>query len=424
MKEDFLQYVWEYSLFDFSSLITSEGKKIIIHKLGVRNTNSGPDFLNSEITIDNIRWVGNVEIHINSSDWKVHKHFLDASYDNVILHVVMNNISSVKTSKNREIPTLEMKEIIFENTNNNYQKLIKSEDYPICNSQISEVDKSIIYIQMEGVLEERLDKKSEIVKQMLDKTKNDWDSVLYSLILKSFGMKVNENPMEMLSRFLPYSIIRKHKNNLEQLNALFFGVSAFLNSAKDDYSLSLKKEYDYLKHKYNLEEMEISSWKFLRLRPANFPTIRLAQLSALFFNNESLFSIIKDQKSVKETQKLFDLELEKYWDTHYILDKVSVLKKKKLGKSTIDVIIINAIVPLFYHYGKVHTSFSDFSVKLLGEVKSEKNKVVSKFSKFPIQLDSAAKSQSLIHLYNEYCSQKKCLNCDIGIQILKHNEII
>jgi len=424
MKEYFLQYIWENSLFDSSSLKTSEGEKIIIHKVGERNTNSGPDFFNSEITIGTIRWVGNIEIHINSSDWNAHKHFLEASYDNVILHVVLKNTFSVSTSKNRQIPTLEMKGIIFENIKDNYQKLMKREDYPICHSQIKEVDKFLIYTQMEKVLEERLEMKSEIVKQMLDKTKNDWESALYDLILESFGLKINTIPMEMLSENLPYSVIRKHKNNLEQLNSLFFGVAGFLNSANDEYSINLKKEYDYLKYKYKLEEVKKESWKFLRLRPANFPTIRLAQLSALFFNNESLFSKIKNLKSAKEIRKLFDLELEKYWDTHYILDKESVFKKKKLGKSTIEIIIINAIVPLFYQYGKVHTDFSNFSVELLESLKSEKNKVVSKFYHFPIQIDSAAKSQSLIQLYNEYCSQKKCLNCGIGIHLLKHNEII
>ena len=420
MKEDFLQYIWENSLFKSDNLISSEGESIIIHDIGVRNKNAGPDFLNAEITINEIKWFGNVEIHIKSSLWNAHSHSNDPAYNNVILHVVLEDNCRVKTFENRVIPTLEMRDLLFKEIENNYLNFINKEDFPICNSQIKEVDSSVISCQLDKVLQERLLYKSEIIEKLLVDTKQDWESVLYVLILKSFGLKVNSLPMEILSRLLPYSVIRKHKNNVFQLESLFFGVAGFLKSPNDVYSDTLKKEFTYLKHKYNLEEMDVSSWKFLRLRPANFPTIRLAQLSVLFSNSESLFSKFRNSNSVKEIIKIFNVEVSVYWDSHYVLGKSSVLKPKRLGLSTVNVIIINSIVPLFYLYGKIHSEYSSLSIDILKELKSEKNTIVSKFKQFPIKLNTAAKSQSVIHLYNNYCSQKKCLNCDIGIHLLKH----
>ena len=420
MKEEFLQFIWGHSLFNRPNLSTVDGKTLEIISPGRPNTDSGPDFFNARIKIEETIWAGNVEIHQKSSHWYQHKHDTDGAYDNVILHVVELHDRPVQI-KNHELPTLE---ICFPSAIlDNYEKLLKSERWIACEDEINKVDPFILRFWFSALMIERLQSKTTEILAILEKNKNNWNETFYHLLARNFGMKTNAIPFELLAKSLPLNILSKHKNDLFQIEALLFGQAGLLNEVLlgDDYFLSLRNEYSYLYKKYGLSGIESHLWKFMRLRPINFPTIRIAQLAKLIHHSSALFSRILETEDPEELRKLFDVSASEYWDIHYRFNKTSEENRKKtLGETVFDNLIINTIAPLLFVYGDQHLdqAMKDRALLLLEKTAPESNQIIRKWNELGIDSRSAFETQALLQLKNTYCTNKKCLNCQLGAKIV------
>jgi hypothetical protein len=420
MTEKFLHCVWQNNYFDHTDLKTVEGMRLKIINPGILNTNSGPDFLNAQIYLDDILWAGHIEVHKKASDWYVHGHEKDPAYDNVILHIVAEDDMPVYNSNNQQIPTLVISKLIPKGIIKKYNQLIKDKSILPCQNDIHKVDPFILNNFKSRLFIERLEDKFIDIQNLLVETKQNWHQVFYQTLLKYMGGTVNKDAFELLGRFLPYNILIKHRDNLLQLEALLFGVAGLLNDKNDEYAKSLNKEYLFLKEKYQLEELPPKMIKFHRLRPSGFPTIRLAQIAQLFYLNEHLIFKIIDIEKVDEILKIFKVSASDYWNTHYNFEKKSKFLKKTLGKNTINSLIINVIAPFKFAYSKFKglVNFEKI-MSLLEVIPAEKNHIIDVFNKLNINVNNALESQAFIQLYNNYCIPKKCLNCDIGNAIIK-----
>jgi len=421
MKEDFLHHLWKFKLFNRHNLKTTEGETVEVINTGQHNTDAGPDFFNAKVKVGNTLWAGNVEIHLKSSDWKKHSHHLDGAYKNVILHVVHEYDEAVTTTDGNRIYTLELKEKFNPKLYQNYLQLIESREWIPCEKQIKNVEKLAIDAWLERLLIERLERKTENILQSLRVNNNNWEESFYQQLAKNFGFQLNALPFEMLAKSLPLSHLGKHKNNLNQIEALLFGQAGLLEKKyKDEYPNELKKEYDFLKKKFSLKPMDGSQWKFLRLRPSNFPTIRIAQFAQLIHKSSHLFSKILETESLDKLKSFFEISTSDYWITHYVFDKSSARREKNLGESAMLIILINTVVPFLFAYGKQRQSeaHEERAMAFLEKLSPEKNTIISHWEELGIKAKNAARTQALLQLKNEYCSEKKCLNCTIGNKII------
>lgn len=421
MKEDFLHYVWQYKKFDFSNLTTVSGELLTINHSGNYLQQSGPDFFNAQIIIGNQKWAGNVEIHIKSSDWYLHHHEKDANYDNVILHVVWEHDTPVFRKDNSEIPVLELKKYISKKDLENYQELASPKSWIYCESQIASIDKFVLANWQESLFIERLERKYIPIKQLLNETENNWEAVLFCMLAKNFGLNTNGETFLKMARSIPFAVIRKESAEVANLEGLFFGMTDLMPlRAEDNYTKDLKNRFDYLSKKHQLKKIHIEPVQFFKHRPDNFPTIRLAQFAMLYHRHQNLFSKVILVKSLKDLHQLFDITISDYWQSHYQFDKESPKKKKQFSKSFIDLLVINTIVPIQFAYTRSQgKEMSESLLNLLREVAPEKNIIIEKFSGFGIKAKNSFESQSLLQLKNEYCNYSKCLQCAIGIQLLK-----
>lgn len=424
MKEEFLQFIWKYGLFNKDNLKTTDGKPVEIISTGQANSDSGPDFFNARVRIGETTWAGNIEIHQKSSHWFQHRHDTDAAYDNVILHVVEMHDKPVQV-KNHELPTLVLRypgEIL-----GNYENLLKSKQWIACENQLPKVDPFILRFWFSSLMIERLESKTSDILAILEQNKNNWNETFYQLLARNFGMKTNALPFEMLAKSLPLQILSKHKNDLFQIEALLFGQSGLLNEALlgDDYFLSLRKEYSYLYKKYSLSGIEAHLWKFMRLRPINFPTVRIAQLAMLIHHSSALFSHILETETPDDLRKLFDVRASEYWDTHYRFNKISEENKPKvLGETAFNNLVINTIVPMLFVYGDQHLdqAMKDRALYLLEKLAPEENQIIRKWNDSGIESRSAFETQALLQLKSKYCDAKRCLNCQLGAKIITLQE--
>ncbi len=421
MKEDFLHYLWKFKKFDTLNLKTFNGEEITIVNVGQYLELAGPDFFNAQIVIGKQKWAGNVEIHLKSSDWYVHHHERDAAYENVILHVVWEHDTEIFRSNNTEIPVLELKKYVDAATVANYQSLMAPKSWIFCEKQLKEINGFTLQNWQERLFFERLERKSKPIFELLEQTNQDWEAVLFCLLAKNFGLNTNGEIFSQIAQSIPFSVIRKESFEVENLEALLFGTASLLDSEKEDtYFKDLKFRYFYLLHKYQLEKKIVEPVQFFKHRPDNFPTIRLSQLANLYHCQQNLFSKISTLTSVKSIYEIFDVSTSDYWQNHYQFDKESPKKKKKLSKSFIDLIIINTIIPLQFAYAKSQgKEISEDLIELLNEVAPEKNAIMDKFSSFGIKSKNAFESQSLLQLKNEYCNRSRCLECAIGMELLK-----
>lgn len=421
MKEDFLHYVWQYKKFDFSNLKTCSGETLTIINVGQYLKNSGPDFFNSQIVIGNQKWAGNVEIHVKSSDWYLHNHENDENYDNVILHVVWENDVPVFGKSNSEIPVLCLKDFVSKELLNNYHYLTTEKKWIFCENDLGTVDEFVLNNWLERVFFERLEKKSQLIENLLLQTNYDWEAVLFCMLAKNFGLNTNGEIFLKIAQSIPFSVIRKESFEIENLEALFFGYSGSLNSdLEHKYPQNLLSRFNYLVQKHQLVVPIIPPLTFFKLRPENFPTIRLAQLAMLYNKQQNLFSKIMDCNSIDEIYKLLDADVSIYWQNHYHFEKGNTTKKRKITKSFIDLIIINTIVPLQFAFAKYNGKDNDEIVlHLLRELKPEANNIIDKFQNIGIKSTDAFMTQSLIQLKTEYCNKHKCLSCSIGLELLK-----
>ncbi len=422
MQEQFLHYLWRFRRFEQNDLQSTQGETIIIQEVGEYNNHAGPDFFNARIQIGDTLWAGNIEIHIRSSEWIAHKHQEDKAYENVILHVVMEEDELIFRQNGERIPCLELRKLIPPKIAKTYQKLLHNAYWIPCQHHFNEVSELSRNIWLERMLVERLEQKTDTIKNSLHLNKNNWEETFYQILARNFGVKVNADPFELLAKSLPLLTLSKHKTNLLQIEALLFGQAGLLETDfEDDYPNKLKKEYDFLKQKHHLTTLKTESWKFLRMRPANFPTIRIAQFAMLIYQSNHLFSKILAAQNVTEIENMFEVSISNYWKTHYVFDKESVSRKKTLGKSMIHLVIINTIAPILFLYGKMKKEelFKDRAFQLLEELKPEKNSVISGWQKLGVEPTSAHQTQALLQLKNNYCKNKRCLECAIGNAILK-----
>ena len=421
MREEFLYYIWENRLTD-KDLKTTEGETIEVVSTGYRNTDSGPDFLEAKIQIGNKLWAGHVEIHVKSSDWNRHGHQSDKAYKNVILHVVYENDLQVN-----DIPTLELKGHFDGSLFAQYQKLIASKTWIPCERSISQVPVFTRLSWLDRMTVERLESKSGNVTKILEANQFDWEDSLYKLLMRYFGLKVNNEAFEYLANILPFKTLLKHSDNLLQVEAMLMGCAGFLeDDFSEEYPLLLKREFSVMKAKFNLLTMPAERWKFMRMRPSNFPTIRLAQMAQLVHKNGCLFSKIKAAKNTAEVKALFDVAASEYWETHWRFGFSTESKPKHLGETTADVLIINAVAPLLFCYGKLHKdeSVCETALQFLEETEAEDNAIIRHYAQYGITAENAMQTQALLHLYSYFCKRKRCLECRIGNVLLhKTNQI-
>ncbi|WP_281226538.1 DUF2851 family protein [Flavobacterium aquiphilum] len=423
MKEDFLHYLWKFKKFDTLNLKTCNQEEIIIGNVGQFLELAGPDFFNAQITIGNQKWAGNVEIHIKSSDWYLHHHEKDSNYENVILHVVWEHDSEIYRNNNSEIPVLELKNYVSKETLDNYKKLLTPKSWIFCEKQLKGIPQFELTNWQERLFFERLERKSKPILELLQSTNNDWEAVLFCLLAKNFGLNTNGEIFFKIAQAIPFSVIRKECFEVENLEALLFGSAGLLDAEKEDSCFKdLKFRYFYLLHKHQIEKSRVEPVQFFKHRPDNFPTIRLSQLANLYHSQQNLFSKITDLNSVEVAYEIFRISVTPYWETHYQFDKESPKKTKKLTKSFIDLIVLNTIIPLQFAYAKSQgKEVSEDIIAVLNEVEPEKNSIIEKFSSFGIKAKNAFESQSLLQLKNEYCNKNKCLDCAIGMELLRNN---
>jgi hypothetical protein len=422
MKENLLQFIWKLKLFSSKKMLTTNEESIEIISTGIENLNSGPDFFNAKIEINNQVWAGNVEIHLSSSDWYKHNHEIDENYDSVILHVVWEHDVEIYRKNGEAIATLELKNHLSNGVLKNYEQLFsKNSNWINCEKDINSVNSFVMDNWLERLYFERLEQKSLLINQVLAANLNNWEATLFILLAKSFGLKVNADAFLNFATSFDFSIVRKVSNNLEQLEALFFGQAGLLFNEKESiYFNKLKQEYNYLTVKFKVAPISKGEVQFFRLRPNNFPTIRLSQLAFLFNKNQNLFSKIIEINSLETFYKLFEVTTLPFWETHYTFETTSKKSTKKLTKSFVDLLLINTILPLkFVHLKSIGKSDFSSIFSILEQIKPEKNTIISNFEVLKIKSPNALKSQALLQLKNEYCNKQLCLKCTIGKELLK-----
>ena len=421
MKEDFLHYIWQFKKFDFSDVKTVQGESLTILNSGQYLQKAGPDFFNAQIIIGNQKWAGNVEIHLKSSDWYVHHHETDSNYESVILHVVWEHDTEVFRKDNSEITVLELKNYIPKAIIESYNALASAKSWIYCEKEIQNIDTFILKNWQEKLFFERLSRKVEPIQKLLLETENDWEAVLFCLLAKNFGLNTNGEILMKVAKSIPFSIVRKESFELENLEALLFGRSGLLEKDNEDtYFKDLKFRWNYIQEKYQLKKIIVEPIQFFKHRPDNFPTIRLAQLAQLYFLRRNLFSQLLEARSLADFYEIFNVPVSEYWKIHYQFDKESPKKRKSLTNSFIDLLLINTIVPLkFIYFNSIGIDISEDLIDLLFEIPAEKNTIIDKFESFGIESKSAFETQSLLQLKNEYCNQKRCMSCAIGVELLK-----
>ena len=421
-----MHFVWKYKKLPLNNMVTTGNEVLLIEDVGLHNHQSGPDFFNAKIKIGNQLWAGNVEIHINSSDWYAHKHELDTNYDNVILHVVWNYDMAVSRKDSSEIPTLELNNYISKELLKNYQGLFaqRSNKFINCEKELANIDGFIIDNWLERLYVERLEAKSELINELLEASKNDWEKVLFTLLLKNFGLNINGDAFLSLAKALDFSIVRKLQRSPIQLECILFGLGGLLDdsSVHDPYYTALKTEYGYLQKKFSLNKEAVQKPEFFKLRPANFPTIRLSQLANLYRKHLNLFHLAISATSLQHLYSILDISASTYWDDHYTFGKESRKSKKILTKKFKDLLIINTILPVKFCYSKhLGTPTKEGIFKIIEGIGKEDNSVIGKFNRLGLKTKSAGDSQAVLQLYNGYCSNNKCLQCAIGGHLLNGN---
>ena len=422
MNEEILQYLWNFKKFRRFDFVSVDGKNIEILDFGEWNKNSGPDFLFAKIKIENIIFAGNIEIHTKASDWFFHNHSGNPEFGNLILHAVYINDCDIPELENQHIPTLELKDYVDETLIQKHQNLREEHSFVPCEN-LFDKDKIPLFFE-EEVLLKKLDFKSEFLELSLKKNQNNYEAVLFHQLAYTFGLKVNAEIFLQLAESLDFSVIQKIKQNKLQLEALLFGICNFLDEPKDEMMKVWKREFHFLKIKFNINEVRIAP-KFSKLRPPNFPTIRLSQLANLYYSQPNLFSKIIEAKTIDDLYLIFkDVSASEYWDNHFNFGKISPVESQKfLSKDFVDLIIINAILPIKYFYQKNHNpEIVDDIFDFYKHLKSEKNSVLDEWKNLGVKFENALQTQAFLYQYKTFCTQKKCLNCSIGFQLLKSHD--
>lgn len=419
-QEDFLHFVWQQRQFESRALISICGQPIDVIHPGTANADAGPDFSAARIRIGDTLWAGNIELHLKSSDWNKHGHQHNIAYNNVILHVVYtHDMDEIQAPKG--VPVLELKDHIRKGLMQNFQAIMNAKTWIPCQKSIHIVDQLIVHNWLSRLLVERLERKSEEILHFLNYYENSWEDTFYYFLARNFGFKVNATAFGILAGKTPYKLLARHKNNLTQLEALLLGQAGLLEKTYQDvYPRMLQHEYAFLRHKYQLDPMDAVLWKFARMRPANFPGIRLAQFASLIHKSSGLFRQLMENQKVDDLKNLLETDCSIYWKTHYVFDKVVENKSTRMGSSSIENILINTIASFKFVYGQqsLRDDIRDGAIALLSGLKPEKNKITKQWDQLRIEAEHAADSQALLELKKYYCTAHKCIRCPIGHKIL------
>lgn len=421
MKEEFLHYVWQFQNWTDVTLQTTNAKQIQVLHAGSVNTDAGPDFFNAQLVIGRQRWAGNIEIHIRSSDWYAHKHHQDKRYNAVILHVVWEHDVEVFREDETPIPVLELKEYVAKELLATYNQLKdKPAAWIACQDQLASVSKFTADSWLERVYFERLERKAKELIKDAEQNKYHWEAILFSKLARNFGLKVNGEAFYQMAMSLPFDVVQKCQSNPQQLEALFMGQSGLLEGeVVDEYHQELQNEYQFLRNKFSLHPIE-SPPKFFRLRPYNFPTIRLSQLASLYHFNTALFSEWIRGMEVAEFYTKYRVKANEYWDSHYNFGVTSGVQAKRLSKTFIDLLLINTLVPIRFVYSKyIGEESAEDIIALIEQLPAENNSIITSYKKYGLKAENALQSQALLQLYANYCTPKRCLSCGIGNAILK-----
>ena len=420
--EQLLHYVWKHKLFALKPLQTTAGQAVEIIDPGLPNMHAGPDFFNAKIKIDGVQWVGNVEIHQRASDWFKHGHQLDAAYDSVILHVA-SQIDAVPVRGNGDpIPQMELH--CPPSVEANYKRLLEEDHYPACHSLISSLPALLVHGWLSRLQVERFENKAGQIQNRLEACNGDWENAFFITLARNFGFGVNSDTFELWAKTIPMGAVNKHRDNLFQIEAIFFGQAGLLQELPlDAYTESMIKEYRYFRHKFSLTPSDECHWRFLRMRPGNFPHIRIAQLACLYFHAQGLLSQLMEAGTLKQVRGLLCGGTSEYWLTHYRFGEVSPPHPKSLSGKSIDLLIINTVIPFLYAYGKHRANeiLCQRACTFLEELKPENNYIIRMWQECGLKAAHAGDSQALIQLKKNYCDLKKCLYCRIGYEYLKRN---
>ncbi len=430
--EQLLHYVWKHKMFPLKELMTTDGRKVEVIDSGLHNRNAGPDFFNAKVKIDGTLWVGNVEIHDRSSDWYRHGHDHDSAYDNVVLHVAGVIDSEVQTTSGQQLPQLQLD--VPPMVQQQYDELLKTDQYPPCYKIIPDLSLLTVHAWMAALQTERLERKTEDIRKRADRCNGSWEDAYFVTLARNYGFGINGDAFEQWAYHVPLSAVGKHRDDLFQIEAIFMGQAGLLeldtvpahyqkDALNEGYFAKLRNEYQYLAHKFSLQPMNATLWRFLRLRPQNFPHIRISQLANLYYEQKASLSKLIECQSVKEMQEMMRTHVTPYWETHYTFGSESPENSKRLSPFSLNLLMINTAIPMLFAYGR-HASkeqLCDRAFDFLEELKAENNHIIRMWRDCGLEVKNAGDSQALIQLKKEYCDRKDCLRCRFGFEYLRKN---
>ena len=419
--EELLHYVWKHKIFPLKELRTTDGRRVEVLNPGIHNTDAGPDFTGAKVKLDGMEWVGNVEIHQRTSDWYRHHHDTDAAYENIILHVAADIDQPLRYPNGQEIPQMQL--TVPRYVSENYSDLSRSDAMPRCRAVVGDFPTLLVHNWMTTLTLQRFEERTRQIMQRRDALDSDWEATLFVTLARNFGFGINGDTFEEWAKSIPLSAVGKHRDDLFQIEAIFFGQAGLLESdLADDYPLRLQREYRYLRQKFNLTPIDPTAWKFLRLRPQNFPHIRIAQLAMLYYEQRLNLSRLISAQTLPQVNALLLTHVSDYWHTHYTFSSQPTQPLgKTLSPTSIELLIINSVAPILFAYGKYKSdpTLCDRAFSLWEQLKPEKNTIIRHWAEAGITCDNAADSQALIHLHRRYCQPRDCLRCQFGYEYLR-----
>ncbi len=430
--EKLIHYVWKHKLFPIKPLVTPEGQSVEVIDPGLSNSNAGPDFFNSKIKIGGTLWVGNVEIHDVSSDWYVHGHHKDSAYDNVVLHIAGKIDTDIRTSDGRTVAQLQLE--VPEYVRNNYVELLTTDHYPPCYAIVPSLSKLEMHGWLSSLQAERLERKTDDIVRRVALCAGSWESALFVTMARNYGFGVNSEAFEAWAYNIPLQSVAHHRDDLFQIEAIFMGQAGLLNleaiperyrdeAIREGYFSKLRDEYQYLASKFSLKSMDVKRWRFLRLRPQNFPHIRISQLANLYYSRKSDLSRLVECTDAKQMKEMLSTQVTPYWETHYTFGSSSVKNKKNISDSSLNLLLVNTAIPMLFAYGRHRhdEKLCERAFDMLEQLKAENNNIVRMWKQCGLEVDTAGGSQALIQLKTAYCDKKDCLRCRIGYHYLRNS---